>query len=149
MKDCRPTVLSRFNDVQSNTVDLLRRTDQLRPLVRRLLIEESTQELNPPEELLKQALANHCQQEQLNNEEALEGWLSERFISKDELLLQLSLPLKLSKLALDAFAAKSEARFLQRKEGLDQATYSLLRVKDSGVAHEPVSYTHLTLPTTD
>ena len=65
MKDCRATVLSRFNDVQSNTVDLLRRTDQLRPLIRRLLIEESTQELNPPEELLKQALANHCQQEQL------------------------------------------------------------------------------------
>ena len=108
MKDCRPMVLSKFNDVQSDTVDLLRRTDQLRPLVRRLLIEESTQELNSPEELLKQALANHCQQEQLNNEEALEGWLSERFISKDELLLQLSLPLKLSKLALDAFAAKSE-----------------------------------------
>jgi parvulin-like peptidyl-prolyl isomerase len=46
------------------------------------------------------------------------------------------LPLKLSKLALDAFAAKSEARFLQRKEGLDQTTYSLIRVKDSGVAHE-------------
>ncbi|MDG1061080.1 MAG: peptidylprolyl isomerase [Synechococcus sp. cluster3_bin.96] len=136
MKDCRATVLSRFNDVQSDTVDLLRRTDQLRPLARRLLIEESTQELNPPEELLKQALANHCQKEQLNNEEALEGWLSARFISKDELLMQLSLPLKLSKLALDAFAAKSEARFLQRKEELDQATYSLLRVKDSGIAHE-------------
>ena len=136
MKNCRARVLSRFNDVQSDTVDLLRRTDQLRPLIRRLLIEESTQELNPPEELLKQALANHCQQEQLNNEEALEVWLSERFISKDELLLQVSLPLKLSKLALDAFAAKSEARFLQRKEGLDQTTYSLIRVKDSGVAHE-------------
>ena len=136
MKDCRPMVLSKFNDVQSDTVDLLRRTDQLRPLVRRLLIEESTQELNPPEELLKQALANHYQQEQLNSEEALEGWLSDRFISKDELLLQVSLPLKLSKLALDAFAAKSEARFLQRKEGLDQVTYSLIRVKNSGVAHE-------------
>ena len=82
MKDCRATVLSRFNDVQSDTVDLLRRTDQLRPLARRLLIEESTQELNPPEELLKQALANHCQKEQLNNEEALEGWLSARFINE-------------------------------------------------------------------
>ena len=136
MKNCRARVLSRFNDVQSDTVDLLRRTNQLRPLISRLLIEESTQELHSPEELLKQALANHCQQEQLNNEEALEGWLSERFISKDELLLQVSLPLKLSKLALDAFAAKSEARFLQRKEGLDQVTYSLIRVKNSGVAHE-------------
>ena len=136
MKDCRPMVLSKFNDVESTTVDLLRRTDQLRPLVRRLLIEEATHELNPPEELVTQALSNHCQKEQLNNEEALKSWLAERFISKDELLLQLSLPLKLSKLALDSFAAKSEAQFLQRKEALDEATYSLLRVKDSDLAHE-------------
>ena len=57
-------VLSKFNDVKSDTVDLLRRTDQLQQLVRRLLIEESTQELNPPQELLKQAFANHCRQQQ-------------------------------------------------------------------------------------
>ena len=136
MKDCRPTVLSRFNDVQSNTVDLLRRTDQLRPLVRRLLIEESTQELNPPEELLKQALANHCQQEQLNNEEALECWLSERFISKDELLLQLSLPLKLSKLALDAFAAKAEARFSATQRRARSSHLQPLEGERFRVAHE-------------
>ena len=136
MKDFCPMVLSKFNDVKSDTVDLLRRTDQLQKLVRRLLIEESTQELNPPEELLKQAFANHCRQQQLNNEESLNHWLSERCISKDELLEQLSLPIKLSKLAMDSFSIKAEARFLQRKEALDQATYSLLRVKESGVAHE-------------
>ena len=136
MKDCRLMVLSRFQDNQTNTIDLLRRTDQLRPLVRRLLIEESTQELNPREENLKQALSNHCQQQQLKSEGALNHWLSERCLSKDELLKQLSLPIKLSKLALDSYSAKAEARFLQRKEELDQATYSLLRVKDSGIAHE-------------
>ena len=129
-------VLSIFNDVQIDTVDLLRRTDQLQSLVRRLLIEESTKELNPPEKLMEQALSKHCQQEQLKNEEALESWLSERFITKAELLVQLSLPLKLSALALEAFAPKAEARFLQRKEALDQATYSLIRVENSGVAHE-------------
>ena len=136
MKDFCPMVLSKFNDVKSDTVDLLRRTDQLQQLVRRLLIEESTQELNPPQELLKQAFANHCRQQQLNSEESLNHWLSERCISKDELLEQLSLPIKLSKLAMDSFSIKAEARFLQRKEALDQATYSLLRVKESGVAHE-------------
>ncbi|WP_049750371.1 peptidylprolyl isomerase [Synechococcus sp. CC9311] len=136
MKDFCPMVLSKFKDVKDNTVDLLRRTDQLHQLVRRLLIEESTQELNPPEELLKQALANHCRQKQLNSEESLNHWLSERCLSQDELLEQLSLPIKLSKLAMDSFSAKAEAQFLQRKEALDQATYSLLRVKDSGVAHE-------------
>jgi hypothetical protein len=101
-----------------------------------LLIEESTQELKPSEKNSVQALSNHCQQQQLKSEEALNLWLSERCISKDELLLQLSLPIKLSKLALDSFGSKAEARFLQRKEELDQATYSLLRVKDSGIAHE-------------
>ena len=136
MKDCRPMVLSRFQDNQTNTIDHLRRTDQLRPLIRSLLVEESTQKLNPSEKNSIQALSNHCQQQQLKSEEALNLWLSERCISKDELLLQLSLPFKLSKLALDSFGAKAEARFLQRKEELDQATYSLLRVKDSGIAHE-------------
>jgi len=117
MKDCRPMVLSRFNDVQRNTVDLLRRTDQLRPLVRRLLIEESTQELNPPEALLKQALANHCQQEQLNNEEALEGWLSERFISRDELLLQLSLPSSSANWLSILLAPNQKLDFFNAKKG--------------------------------
>lgn len=125
-----------LNSLGSSTIDLLRRSNQLIPLAKFLIVEEATKEITLPVDLVQQALSNHCQKEQLNNEEALEGWLSARFISKDELLLQLSLPIKLSKLALDSFGAKAEARFLQRKEELDQATYSLLRVKDSGIAHE-------------
>ena len=108
----------------------------LNPLAKRLLVEESTKEVTSPAKFIQQALTNHCQQNQLRKEEALNHWLSERCISKDELLEQLSLPIKLRKLALDSFSAKAEARFLQRKEELDQATYSLLRVKDSGTAHE-------------
>ncbi len=99
-------------------------------------MEEVTKYISLSAALTNQALTNHCQQNQLRNEEALNQWLSERCISKNELLEQLSLPIKLSKLALDSFGAKAEARFLQRKEELDQATYSLLRVKDSGIAHE-------------
>ena len=78
----------------------------------------------------------HCQKEKLADEAALTNWLEERCMSRDELLHQLSLPIKLSKLALDSFGNQAEARFLQRKEALDQVTYSLLRVKDSGIAHE-------------
>ncbi len=131
-----PLIRKKIDFLTLESIDLLRRSDLLSPLVRRLLIEEITKQLTPPAELIQQALANHCQQNQLRNEEALNHWLSERCISKEELLEQLSLPIKLSKLALDSFGAKAEARFLQRKEELDQATYSLLRVKDSGIAHE-------------
>ena len=136
MNNYRQSIQTHINSLGINTVDVLRRSDLLQPLFKRLLIEESTKEITPPAELTQQALTNHCQQNQLKSEEALNHWLSERCISKDELLLQLSLPIKLSKLALDSFGAKAEARFLQRKEELDQASYSLLRVKDSGIAHE-------------
>ena len=136
MNNYRQALEAHINSLGLSTVDVLRRIDLLQPLFKRLLIEESTKEITPPAELTQQALTNHCQQNQLRNEEALNHWLSERCISKDELLEQLSLPIKLSKLALDSFGAKAEARFLQRKEELDQATYSLLRVKDSGIAHE-------------
>ena len=136
MNNYRQALEDHINSLGLSTIDILRRSDLLKSLAKRFLVEEATKEITPPAELIQQALANHGRQEQLNSQEALNQWLSERCISKDELLLQLSLPIKLSKLALDSFGAKAEARFLQRKEELDQATYSLLRVKDSGIAHE-------------
>ena len=136
MDDFRPAVQASLKILDADTLDLLRRNDLLQSLVRRQLIEQSTTTLTPSKEVIQKALANHCRQEQLKDESALMNWLQERCLSKDELLHQLSLPLKLSKLALDSFGIQAEARFLQRKESLDQATYSLLRVKDSGVAYE-------------
>lgn len=136
MNNYRQALEAHINSLGLSTVDVLRRIDLLQPLFKRLLIEASTKGITPPTELIQQSFTNHCRQEQLNSEEALNQWLSERCISRDELLLQLSIPIKLNKLAIDSFGAKAEARFLQRKEELDQATYSLLRVRDSGIAHE-------------
>jgi len=136
MDDFRPTVQASLTALGANTIDLLRRSDLLQSLVRRQLIEQATAASTPPEELMQKALIHHCQQEQLKNESALNSWLEERCLSRDELLHQLSLPFKLSKLAMDRFGIQAEARFLQRKESLDQVTYSLLRVKDSGMAYE-------------
>ena len=136
MDDFRPTVQASLTALGANTIDLLRRSDLLHSLVHRQLIEQATTTASPPEELMQKALMNHCQQNQLKDESALNRWLEERCLSRDELLHQLSLPFKLSKLALDRFGIQAEARFLQRKESLDQVTYSLLRVQDSGMAHE-------------
>lgn len=136
MDDFQPAVQASLAALGADTLNLLRRSDLLQALVRRELMERATAELTPADDLVKKALVNHCRQEQLKDEAALKRWLETRFISKEELLHQLSLPLKLSKLALDWFGPQAEARFLERKEALDQATYSLLRVKNSGMAHE-------------
>jgi len=136
MEDYAFAVGKQINSLNTKTLELLRRSELLGMLVKHLLIEEITPKLTPPAELLQQALTNYRRKEQLHTEEALTKSLEKRCISREELLFQLSIPIKLSKLAIDSFSGKAEARFLQRKEELDQATYSLLRVKDSGIAHE-------------
>jgi len=117
-------------------LNLLRRYDILNSLVRRQITEEATESITTPEEMMQKALTTHCYQNQIKDEIALNNWLGNHCIDREELLHQLSLPIKLSKLAIEKFGKKAEARFLQRKEELDQMTYSLLRVRDSGIAHE-------------
>lgn len=117
-------------------IELLRRCDLLKSLVQRLFIKEATKNIKLPNELIANCLKNHCQQEGLRDEKELKTWLEEHALSQEELLEQVSLPSKLSQLAINLFDSQAETRFLERKESLDQATYSLLRVKDSGLAHE-------------
>jgi parvulin-like peptidyl-prolyl isomerase len=45
-------------------------------------------------------------------------------------------PLRLARLCEQQYLTKAEARFLERKTGLDQIVYSLLRVADGGLARE-------------
>jgi len=136
MKDFRPSLQASLSALGADTIDLLRRHDLIHELTRLQLMEQATAGLTPPGELVKDALTNHCQQQQLKNEAELSNWLKDHCLSMEELLQKLSLPLKLTKLALENFGLQAEARFLQRKEELDQVTYSLLRVKDSNIAHE-------------
>ena len=136
MEDFRPSLQASLTALGAETIDLLRRHDLIHELTRLQLIEQSTAGLIPPGELVKEALTNHCQQQNLDNEAALSNWLKDHCLSMEELLQKLSLPIRLTKLAMDSFGSQAEARFLQRKEQLDKVTYSLLRVKDSDIAYE-------------
>ena len=136
MDDFRHAVQASLTALGANTVDLLRSRDLLLSLVRRQLIEKATESLKLPVGLIQKALIEHCQKEQLENDASLNNWLENHYLTRDELIHQLSLPIKLSKLAIDEFGNQTEAHFLQRKEQIDQVSYSLLRVKDSGMAYE-------------
>ena len=136
MENQRESITASLNLFNEETLELLRRYGLLYSLVRRQIIEEVTVSLTIPGELIQQALNNYCHKNHIKDESALNNWLIENQSNKKELLHQLSLPLKISKLALNEFGIKAEARFLERKEELDQVTYRLIRVKDSGLAHE-------------
>ena len=136
MDDFRHSVQASLTALGANNLDLLRSRDLLLSLVRRQLIEKATESLKMPVGLIQKALIEHCQKEQLENDASLNNWLENHYLTRDELIHQLSLPIKLSKLAIDEFGNQAEAHFLQRKEQIDQFSYSLLRVKDSGMAYE-------------
>ena len=136
MDDFRHSVQESLTALGASTLDLLRSRDLVLSLVRRQLIEKATELLKIPADLIQKALIEHCQKEQLENDASLNNWLENHYLTRDELLHQLSLPVKLSKLSIDEFGNQAEAHFLQRKEEIDQVSYSLLRVRDSGMAYE-------------
>jgi parvulin-like peptidyl-prolyl isomerase len=76
------------------------------------------------------------QQRNLADEAALEEFLGDAQLSRADLEWQLQLPLRISRHCDEHFRHKAEARFLERKNQLDQVVYSLLRVKDGFLARE-------------
>ena len=115
---------------------LLRRTEAVRPLLRRSLEEEITQLVVLPPERLAELHSQFRQQQQLANDAAEAAWLEQRDWNADDLQLHLARPEALSRFAEQRFGPGIEETFLQRKHELDTVVYSLLRVQDRGLAQE-------------
>ncbi|NBV29272.1 hypothetical protein EBS02_09715 [bacterium] len=66
--------------------------------------------------------------------------ISEHFVAQgldlEEAIWQFTLPQRVRKYSQEQYGPKAEARFLDRKADLDAVVYSLLRVKDPGLASE-------------
>lgn len=114
----------------------LSRHGLLKPLVEREVIAEEVSSIPMSDEESRALIGQFCKRHQIEVPGALEHWLSEQALSMEDLAWQLSLPSRIERYARQQFGAKAESRFLQRKTQLDQVVYSLLRVKDGGLARE-------------
>jgi parvulin-like peptidyl-prolyl isomerase len=86
--------------------------------------------------ILQQLMEQFCKRHNINGAELLGQWLSEQGLSLPDLHWQLGLPLRVRAHSLQAYGPKAELRFLERKSELDQVVYSLLRVREAGLARE-------------
>lgn len=77
-----------------------------------------------------------CHQHQISTAEALEVFARARLLTPAALDAQMRQPLQLQLLCQRDFAPHAEARFLLRKSQLDCVVYSLLRLRDPGLARE-------------
>ena len=108
----------------------------LDPFLRQsLLVEAVAQDILSDEER-QQALIHFAEERRLSSQEDLERFRIANLLSPQALALQVELPLRLRKHCERVYLAKSEARFLERKQHLDQVVYSLLRLQDEGLAQE-------------
>jgi parvulin-like peptidyl-prolyl isomerase len=114
----------------------LSRAQLLPTVLRALIADPALASVSLTDEERLQAFQSFCTDQQLTNPEQLEGYRQQQLLEQEDLQFLIERPLRLSRLCEQQYLPKADARFLERKTGLDQIVYSLLRVSDGGLARE-------------
>ena len=116
--------------------DLLKRFNLLAPLVQQMVTSEAIADVAVSDEQLEDARLGLLQQ---RGHDGIDQWgelLDELGRSEEEVLDRLRYGIRRRSFMRERFAPKAEARFLERKNELDQVVYSLLRLENSFLARE-------------
>jgi parvulin-like peptidyl-prolyl isomerase len=114
----------------------LARHQLLRPVLQAHVLDQAlaTVELDP--ELAEEAHKQFSEKHQLVDLESRQRFCSENGLITSDLNVLAERQIRLQKVCDRDFAHKAETRFLDRKTSLDRVVYSLLRLKDQGLARE-------------
>lgn len=115
---------------------LLERYQLLPQLVREIIIDQAISDFFCTEAEQKVALEQFFQRSKVTTSEERQVWLEGHNLTLEQLKERVLRPVLLEKFKLETWGSKVESYFLSRKASLDQAMYSLIRVKDLGMAQE-------------
>lgn len=136
MEDYLDNVSGELRQFSKGSMSLLRRMNLMRPLAQRMFIDQACSKVQLPKEAIDKALGQFCQQNGIEDEESLNMHIASQGLTLEDFIHHLSISPKVQLVSLENFGPKAESHFLQRKEQLDEVTYSLLRVENAGLAHE-------------
>lgn len=108
----------------------------LLPLMRSMITSDAVAGVVLTREESEQALKAWCQRHGIQDGAALEDYCRSQALTIEDARWQAELPLRIDRHSLEHFAHRAEQRFLQRKTALDRVVYSLIRVKEPGMAQE-------------
>jgi hypothetical protein len=114
----------------------LARHGLLRPWLERLVVAEAVQNEVIEASKIASMEEQFCKRHSLESEDAVNASLAQQGLTREDLHWQLALPLRIQEHCQRQFGPKAEQHFLSRKTQLDQVVYSLLRVRDGGLARE-------------
>ena len=115
---------------------LLKDNNLLRPLVEQMVTKEAIQECPVSEEALDDARQDLLVQRGFDSIEQWPELLEGLGRTEEEVLGRLQHVVRRQQFIRERFSPKAEARFLERKNELDQVVYSLLRLENSFLARE-------------
>lgn len=121
---------------QTPTLEALTRANLLRQFVYYQVLQEvlGSDRIEPEKlEALKQ---NYFRSNGITDQQGLDRLMTKQGYTQADLLWQIELPYRVNHYCQEHFLPKAEARFLDRKNSLDQVTYSLLRLADGSLARE-------------
>lgn len=117
-------------------IKLLEDNQLLSSLVKREFIKDSIKSVVLREDEIDKIKEHFNNENKLDSEEKFNQWLVKNNLTEKEFISQLIFPTRLNKYCVQNFKDRAHARFLERKNELDQVTYSLIRVKDPFEARE-------------
>lgn len=115
---------------------LLERYQLLPQLVREIIVDQVISDFFCTEVEQEAALEQFFQRFKLATLAERQVWLEAHNLTLEQLTERVLRPVLLEKFKLATWGSKAESYFLSRKASLDQVMYSLIRLKDLGMAQE-------------
>jgi len=122
--------------INYSTFKLLKENNLLITLIRRVLLNESMEYLVISDEELINLKEPFLKRNNLNNEDEFQIWLKDNNTDEKSFINNLVRETKIDKYIDEKFKHRAHAHYLERKSSLDQAIYSLIRVRDPFLANE-------------
>ena len=115
---------------------LLKRYNLLKPLVEQMITSEAIAGVPVPADALEKAKLELLDQRGFETMERWSEMLADLDRTDEEVIDRLERVIRRQEYIRERFAPKAEARFLERKNELDQVVYSLLRLANNFLARE-------------
>ena len=115
---------------------LLRKYNLLKPLVEQMITSEAIAGVGVSSEALEKAKLELLDQRGFETMEQWSEMLADLGRTDEEVIDRLERVIRRQEYIRERFAPKAEARFLERKNELDQVVYSLLRLANNFLARE-------------
>jgi hypothetical protein len=100
------------------------------------VLDEIVSVIELPTALEKQLIRRYIEQQGVNSDEELANWLKQKRLAFEDLRYFATKGQRLQQWLRRRYREEAELRFLERKLDLDQVVYSVLRVKEQGLAEE-------------